>query len=186
MRVVVGITGASGSVYGLSLVRLLASRGVEVDVVVSDMGRRVLEYECGASPEDLAPEAALYDDHDLFADIASGSVAIDAMAIAPCSMSTLAQVAAGTAETLLTRCAAVALKESRPLVVLAREMPLSLVSIENMAALARAGACVMPASPGFYSRPTEVWQLVQQVVVRVAERLGAKVDNPQRWKGAGA
>lgn len=186
MRVVVGITGASGSVYGIALVRSLAEAGCDVDVILSDMGRKVLSYECGATPEELACFARVRDDHDLFSDIASGSACVDAMAVAPCSMSTLGQIASGGAETLLTRCASVALKERKPLVLLAREAPLSLINLENMCRVTRAGGCVFPASPGFYSRPTEIWQLVQQVVARVCDLMGVRVDNPQRWRGGDA
>ena len=182
MRVVIGITGASGAVYGVALVKSLIAAGVDVDVVVSDMGRKVLEYECGVSPEELGA-SRLYSNDDLFGDISSGSVHIDAVALAPCSMSTCAQVASGSAETLLTRVAAVALKERRPLVILAREMPMSTISLENLVRLSRAGACVMPASPGFYSRPKEVWELVSQVVVRVMDHMGVRAENPQRWRG---
>lgn len=182
MRVVVGITGASGSVYAVALVRALAQAGAEVDVVASEMGEKVLAYECGARVDELGA-ARVYANDDLFADISSGSAPVDAVAIAPCSMSTVAQISSGSAETLLTRVAAVALKERRPLVLLARETPLSTIALENLARLSRAGACVMPAAPGFYSRPTEVWELVSQLVARVADQLGARVENPHRWKG---
>lgn len=185
MRVVVGITGASGAVYAVGLVGVLAAAGIEVDVVASDMGKKVLSYECGCDIRDLGA-SKVYDNDDLFADIASGSVAVDSVALAPCSMSTVAAVASGSAETLLTRVAAVALKESRPLVVLAREMPLSQINLENLLRLSRAGARILPASPGFYSKPTEVWQLVSQVVARVVDQLGIDIDNPQRWRGGHA
>ena len=182
MRAVVCITGASGSIYAVALVRALMAAGVETDVVLSSMGEKVLTYECHATPQDLGA-TRVYSNDDLFADIASGSVRVDAVAVAPCSMSTAGAIASGSAETLLTRVASVALKEGRPLVLLAREMPLSQIHLENLLRLARAGACVMPASPGFYSRPTEVWQLVSQVVTRLMDQMGITCENPQRWKG---
>jgi 4-hydroxy-3-polyprenylbenzoate decarboxylase len=182
MRIIVGITGASGSIYGVSLISALASMGVEVDVIASKMGERVLLYECGATLEDLAA-SHIYANDDLFADISSGSTFVDAVAVAPCSMSTISAIATGSAETLLTRVSAVALKEHRPLVVLAREMPFSTIALENLTKLSQAGACVMPASPGFYSRPTEIWELVSQVVCRIMDQLGVHIENPQGWKG---
>ncbi|MCH3971296.1 MAG: UbiX family flavin prenyltransferase [Oscillospiraceae bacterium] len=183
MRIAVGITGASGSIYGYALVRALAQHGVQVAVVLSDMGAKVMQYECGIGPEALAPYAHLYRDDDLFADVASGSAPLSGMVIAPCSMNTLSCVAGGSAQTLLTRMASVTLKEQRKLVVLVREAPLNVIQLENMTRLARAGACIFPASPGFYARPTEIWQLVQQIVLRIIGQFGIETENPQQWKG---
>lgn len=183
MKIIVGISGASGSIYALALIRMLARQSVEVCAVLSEMGRRVMEYECGVTAEELSQWARVYDDAELFSPLASGSVLCDGMAIAPCSMHTLGAVAGGLADTLILRAAMVSLKERRKLVALVRETPLSLVQIENMAAFTRAGGIVMPACPGFYRRPTEIWELVEAMAARVMDLFGIPHDCDVSWKG---
>lgn len=183
MRITVGITGASGSIYGYTLIRMLKEAGADVSVILTEMGEKVLYHECGLTARDLTPFASLYDNNDLFSDIASGSVHSDGMAVIPCSMNTLGSIANGTGNTLLTRAAGVTLKEGRRLVAVVRETPYSLIHLKNMVALAEAGACILPASPGFYTRPTEIWQLVEGIAVRVLDQFGIEWQGAARWKG---
>ena len=183
MRILVGITGASGSVYACALIQALRSLSVDVTAVVSEMGARVLAYECGVTLEELSRMADVSDNGDLFAPAASGSFPCGGMVIVPCSMHTLGAVANGLGDTLLLRAAMVTLKERRPLVAVVRETPYSLIHVENMASLIRAGGCVMPASPGFYTRPTEIWQLVQGLTGRILDQLHIPHNLAPRWNG---
>ncbi|MFQ5845209.1 MAG: UbiX family flavin prenyltransferase [Planctomycetota bacterium] len=193
-EITVAITGASGAVYGLALVRALALAGVRVHLVVSGGGARVLREECGVcvdpkrpEPEAIAPEHAgrivPHSIANIGASIASGSYPVAGMAVCPCSMGTLGRVAAGTGENLVTRAADVCLKERRPLVLVPRDTPLSAIHLENMLRLTRAGAVVLPASPGFYHRPKSVDDLVRFVVGRVMNRLGVEQDLMEPWEG---
>lgn len=177
-RIVVGLTGASGAVYARRLVEVLLAGGHRVDLVPSRAGAEVAAYELGEGPDTWralagAPERlAIWGERDFTAPFCSGSAHHDGMAVVPCSMGTLARIAAGTAETLLLRAADVCLKERRRLVLVARETPLSLIHIENMARATRAGAVVLPAAPGFYQRPERIEDLVDFVVGRTLSALG--------------
>ena len=128
MKVVVGITGASGSIYGYSLIRLLHKKGVELAIVMTKMGERVLEYECGLTRDEIEKYGTVYENDDLFAPIASGSYKIDAMVVVPCSMNSLGQIANGMGDTLLARSASVALKEGKKLILVIRETPYSMIA----------------------------------------------------------
>jgi 4-hydroxy-3-polyprenylbenzoate decarboxylase len=192
--VAVALTGASGAAYGLALVRALAAAGRRVHVVVSAGGARVLREECAISLNPKAPDPALlapeladrlvpHSAEDYGASIASGSFPLGAMAVCPCSAGTLARIAAGTAENLVTRAADVCLKERRPLVLVPREAPLSAIHLENMLRLARAGATILPASPGFYHHPRTVDDLVRFIVARAMEQMGVAQDLVPPWRG---
>lgn len=183
MKIIVGITGASGSIYAVSLISAMKALGVETSVVMTEMGKKVMEYECGATIKEIAQNMSVYDNTDLFAPIASGSFKNDGMVIVPCSMNTLGSIANGMGDTLLSRAASVTLKEQRRLVAVVREMPLSMIHIENMLKLTKAGGCVMPAAPGFYNRPTQIWELVSGVVGRVLDQFEIDHDINCRWKG---
>ena len=181
VKVVVGITGASGIVYGT---RLLEALNCEKVVVISADGLRIAEEELGMSAEDLHALAdAHYGNEDLFSPLASGSVKFDALVIAPCSSSTMSKIACGIADNLITRIASVALKERRKLVLVVRETPLSMIHLSNMERLSAAGAVVLPACPAFYPKPRSVQDMVDFVVGRVLDVLG--VDNKlyARWAG---
>lgn len=189
-HVVIAVTGASGAAYGLDLVRKLSSmENVRVHLVCSPNGRRVLEFETGTSFQSLAGavsgggEIVHHDADDMFACIASGSFDASGMAVAPCSMSTLAHIATGAGTNLVHRAADVMLKERRPLVLVPRETPLSAIQIENMLAVSRAGAVVLPAMPSFYRRPASVEELVETVTFRVLCHLGFPVPPEHRWEG---
>ena len=182
-RLIVAITGASGAVYGVRLLQALRDTpGVQTHVTVSDAGWLNLRHELDLGPGDLEPLAhAIYPVADVGAAIASGSFRADAMAIAPCSMRTLAAVAHGLADNLITRAADVMLKERRSLIVVPRETPLSIIHLENLTALARAGATVLPAMPSFYGKPTSIDDVLRSVVGRVLDHLGLEHDLSHRW-----
>ncbi len=194
LPLIVAITGASGTAYGLRLISAVLSQPVTVHLIVSKAGNQVLQHENGIHGEDIPrylkkegvlihPGAALkvWSPENLFAPPASGSFLHQGMAIAPCSMKTLGAIASGYGDDLIHRAADVCLKEKRPLVLLAREMPLSIIQIENMATVARAGATVMPASPGFYFKPKTVSDLVDSVVARVLDQFHMTHAMTKRW-----
>lgn len=193
-KIVVGISGASGAIYGLRLLEELVTRPFDVHLIISGAGMLVLKHETayagepveqflGARTGGFHPAARLHvhDPGDLFAPPASGSFLHAGMAIAPCSMKTLGAVAAGLSDNLMLRAADVCLKEKRPLVLLAREMPLSLIHLKNMCRAAEAGATVMPPSPGFYNRPETVGDLVDSVVGRLLDQLNIAHSLVKRW-----
>jgi len=187
-RIVVGISGASGAVYARRLVQLLVEGGVDVHLVVSPLGQRLLHDELGMEGIDL-PALAGRDDHgvtlhhyrDVGAPIASGSFAHDGMIVVPCSNNTLSAVATGASNNLLHRAANVTLKERRRLVLAHRETPLSLVEIRNMAAATEAGAIVCPTNPGFYMLPRRLEDLVDFVVGRLLDLVDVPHELRTRW-----
>ena len=181
---VVGITGASGAVYGVRLLEVLAPLPVETHLVISKWGQRTLEHETGRSLDDLR---ALADRHyapgDMAALMSSGSAALDGMAVAPCSARSLAAIACGLSENLIHRAADVMIKERRPLVLLVRETPLSAIHLENMLKLARLGVTIMPPLPAFYGRPESIDAMVDYTVARTLDQLGLRRDSEARWQG---
>ncbi len=184
-----GITGASGAPYAVRLLRALNEAGTPTRLIVSQYGLRLLAEESGIGSLDELQAATgdwsrleLYDSLDRGATPASGSAPSRGMVICPCSMGTLASIAAGTSRNLVERAADVALKERRPLLLVPRETPLSLIHLENMTALTRAGATILPAAPGFYHRPRSVDDLVDFVVARILDHLGIEHSVGRRWK----
>jgi 4-hydroxy-3-polyprenylbenzoate decarboxylase len=186
-KIVVGITGASGATYARRCVALLqeaASRGVvELGVCASPTAAEVWALECGG---DMREELGVkvWGTRDYNAPFASGSAGWDAMVVVPCSMGTVARIAHGISDSLLTRAADVMLKERRTLIVVPRETPLSLVHLENLTTLARAGALVLPAMPSFYGKPESVGEVVDTIVARVMDHLGLAAAFATRWHGA--
>ena len=184
MKIVVGITGASGSIYALRLIEVLRQAGHEVHAVVTDSGWQVLDYECGVSREDLVKRVAvLYDNDNVGAAIASGSFRADAMVVLPCSMKTAASIAHSMSDNLLTRAADVMLKEGRKLILVPRETPMHAIHLENLLKLAQLGVRIMPAAPGFYHRPQTIEDLVDMLVGKICDQLGIDTDLFARWEG---
>ncbi|HEX3769755.1 MAG TPA: UbiX family flavin prenyltransferase [Polyangiaceae bacterium] len=180
-KIVIGITGASGAPYARRLVGVLRGReDVEMGVCVSQTAAEVWALECGGDLRE-AIGAPVWGVRDYKAPFASGSAGWHAMAVVPCSMGTAARIAHGISDTLLTRAADVMIKERRPLVVVPRETPLSVVHLENLTALARAGAVVLPAMPSFYGRPATLDDALDTVVARVLDHLGVEHDLAHRW-----
>jgi len=190
LPLVVAITGASGAPYAVRLVQALAAAGQPTWLIVSEHGFRLLQTESGVDNiEQLrnrvgssAWDASIrvFDDRDRGALPASGSVPTRGMVICPCSMGTVAAIATGTSRSLIERAADVVLKERRRLIVVPRETPYSDIHLENMLRLTRAGAVVLPASPGFYHGPTRIDELVDFVVGRILDHVGVRNEMP-RW-----
>ena len=169
-RYLIAMTGASGAAWGVDLVKRCPG---EKFLVLSDWARHVLQSELGLKPADLEPHVKkLFRDDDLAAPFSSGSNRYDAMVILPCSVSTLARIATGIADTLITRAAAVALKERMRLVLCVRETPLSGIALENMLRLSREGAVIMPVSPPWYRNPAGLAELVAGFTDKVLHLLG--------------
>ena len=183
-RVFVGITGASGAIYGVRLVNALKAQGHEVHLVVSKWGAKTLNYETGLEVKALTAKVdKAYDENDLTAGPASGSFHLDAVVIIPCSMKTLAGIAHGYADNLIARAADCALKERRKLVIVPRESPLNLIHIRNMETVTEAGAIVIPASPAFWSRPKTIEELVDSIVDRVLAHISSASESAATWEG---
>ena len=183
-RILVCLTGASGAIYGVRLLRALKSNNHEVHLIVSKWGEETLRYETGIDVEALIKETDFfYDEHDLAAGPASGTFPIDSMVVIPCSMKTLAGIAHGYADNLIARAADCSLKERRRLILVPRESPLNLIQIRNMAAVTEAGAIVIPASPAFWAKPNTIEDLVDSVVERVLAHLGVSDDKRATWTG---
>jgi 4-hydroxy-3-polyprenylbenzoate decarboxylase len=190
LPVVLAITGASGAAYGVRLLEVLAKHEIPVWLIASAHGLRLLREECGIESLEALRAAdgagagvRAFPDGDRGALPASGSQRTAGMVICPCSMGTVAAVAAGTSRSLVERAADVTLKERRPLILVPRETPLSLVHLRNLVAVTEAGAVVIPAAPGFYHRPTRVEQLVDFIVQRVVDQLGLDIELAPRWTG---
>jgi len=182
MRIIVGISGGSGAIYGVALLKILQEMGVETHLVVSTMGEYVVEHECGVNLEELKSLASYYyDNKDLAAPISSGSFKTDGMIIIPSSMKTVAAVANGFSDSLLTRAADVIIKERRKLVIVPRETPLSTIHLENMLKLAKMGVTILPASPGFYNHPESISDIVSSIVGRSLDQLGIEHNLINRW-----
>jgi len=183
-RVVVGITGATGAVYALRLLQRLKVAGRETHLVVSPAGVLNAHHELGLDRKALEALADVaYNPADVGAAIASGSFATDAMIVAPCSMKTLASVAHGLSDNLLTRAADVTLKERRRLVLMVRETPLNLAHLRNMTAVTEMGGVIFPPLPAFYHRPQTIDELIDDTVERVLALIGVESAAPKAWSG---
>lgn len=191
LPIVLAITGASGAPYAVRLLEVLAKKKTPVWLLISAHGWRLLAEEAGIEDEAGLKGATggdwssvrLFDDKDRGAKPASGSVKTAGMVVCPCSMGTLAAIAHGTSRSLIERAADVVLKERRKLLLVPREMPLSLVHLRNMALATEAGAVVLPAAPGFYHKPRQVSDLVDFVVQRILDHLDLEIDLTKRWEG---
>lgn len=178
-----GMSGASGAALAVRLLEVLARmERVEVHLVITDAARQVMALETGREASTLKELVTrMYGEHDLAAPVASGSFSTAGMVVIPCSMKALSGVATGYAENLLLRAADVCLKERRPLVLVARETPLSLIHLDNMRAVTRAGATVLPPVLTMYTKPTTLEEAVDQVVGKVLDVLGIQSEVFRRW-----
>lgn len=185
MRVVVGISGASGMPYARRVLQFLGTEGraagVETHVVLTKMGRVCWEHEIGDDPASYG--FPIWPPGDMMAPFASGSARFDAMVVVPCSAGQLARIAHGVSADLVGRTADVMLKERKRVVLVLRETPYSLIALRNMTAVTEAGAMVMPASPSFYSRPETMEQLIDTVTARILDHLGLDNSLMKRWDG---
>ncbi|MCL6631821.1 MAG: UbiX family flavin prenyltransferase [Alicyclobacillus herbarius] len=184
MRIVVGITGATGAILGVRLLQELQRAEVETHVVMSQWAASTLRLETDYRVEDVKRLAThWYAHHDQGAAISSGSYPVDGMVVAPCSMKTLAAIRVGLADNLITRAADVMLKERRKLVLLTRETPLSTVHLENMLALSQMGAVILPPMMAFYNHPGSVEAMVNHIVYRTLDQFGLYAEEANRWNG---
>ena len=197
-RLIVAVTGASGAIYAARLLKATSELGLDVDLICSDYGKRLLIEECGWNLKTDAPhdwldktygeaerpgEVRELSDANLGATVASGSQKRLGMLVIPCSMKTLAGIANGLSTNLIERAADVTLKERRPLVIVPRETPLNLIQIENMARAARAGAAILPAMPGFYYGPQSFEDLADFIVTRALALFGVECQLFPAWQG---
>lgn len=183
-RVLVCLTGASGTIYGVRVIRALKAEGHEVHLIVTKWGEKTLEHEMEMNSETLSKDAdCVYDNDDLSAGPASGSFHLDAMVIVPCSMKTLAGIAHGYTDNLVVRAADCSLKERRRLVLVPRETPLNLIHIKNMELVTQAGAIVIPANPAFWHKPKTIEDLVDSIIDRVLTHLKVREETKIEWTG---
>lgn len=181
-KIIIAVTGASGSAYAKALINELLRHSESLDevaLIFSENGRKVWEYELGTI-EPFEKPISVYKNTDMFSPVASGSAAYDTMIIVPCSMGTLGRISAGTSPDLICRAADVMLKERRRLIVVPRELPYSIIHIENMRTVTLAGGIIIPASPSFYSLPKSIDELVLTVTNRILDIAGIKTDH-YRW-----
>ena len=183
MKILLGITGASGSIYGIRLLEKLVKLGNKVHLIVSEDAKEIIKHETNYTFDKIKKKASFYyKNSDMFAPPSSGSFKLDAMVIAPCSMKTLSAIANGYCDTLISRAATCFLKEERKLILVIRETPLDLPSIKNMLSAKQAGATILPARPGFYHKPKKIEELVNYIVGKILDQL--RIDNSifKRWK----
>ncbi|MBN1280912.1 MAG: UbiX family flavin prenyltransferase [Candidatus Thermoplasmatota archaeon] len=182
-KYLVGISGASGSIYGVRLLEELHTAGHEVHLIVSTGAQQILTQETKYTYNALKKNAAVvYDNGDLFAGPASGSFQLDGMIVIPCSMKTLSAIANGYGDTLTSRAASCCLKEGKPLILVIRETPLDLPGIRNMLSARESGAVILPAMPAFYHHPKQIEDLVEFIIGKVCDQLGLQHTLFKRWK----
>ena len=183
-RIIVAITGATGTIYGVRALQMLAKANVETYLIISKWGARTLIHETSYTVEQVQ-EMATYTcaQNDQGAKISSGSFQTSGMIVAPCSVRTLGAIANGVSDNLIHRAADVVLKEQRKLVLMVREAPFNAVHLENMLKLARMGVVISPPVPAFYNRPETVAEIVDQTVMRALDQLGIHLDEAPRWDG---
>lgn len=188
-KIVVGITGASGSIYAKRLIELLIEEGIQVHVIATEKGKQVFSYELSLNLENWIkelsidyPNVKLEDNNNLFSGVASGSNKYDAVIILPCSMGTLAEISHGLSKNLLCRAADVALKENRKLIIVPRETPLNTIHLENMCRLSKMGVGIIPAMPGFYHHPNSIDDIVNFLIGKILDYLN--IDNKlfKKWE----
>lgn len=182
MKLVVGMTGATGAAIGVRLLEALKDLGVETHLIISKWARATIQLETPYSVQDvIALASRTYSEHDQAAAISSGSFRVDGMVVVPCSMKTLAAIRGGYGDGLITRAADVTLKEQRKLVLVPRESPLNVIHLENMLALSRAGVMMLPPMPAFYNKPATIDDIINHFVSRILDQFNIDNDLTQRW-----
>ncbi|MDP1512831.1 flavin prenyltransferase UbiX [Paenibacillus sp. CMAA1739] len=183
-KIIVGISGATGSIFGIRILQQLREAGVESHLVLSPWAIANIPYETGYTVKEVEAMAdAVYSYKDQAARISSGSFRVDGMVVAPCSMKTLASIRIGMADNLLTRSADVMLKERKKLLLMTRETPLSSIHLENMLELSRMGVMILPPMPAFYNHPASIEELVDHIVFRALDQFGIVTTAAKRWDG---
>ncbi|AHM64071.1 MULTISPECIES: UbiX family flavin prenyltransferase [Paenibacillus] len=183
-KIIVGISGATGSIFGIRILQKLREAGVQSHLVLSPWAIANIPYETGYTVKDVEAMAdAVYSYKDQAARISSGSFRVDGMVVAPCSMKTLASIRIGMADNLLTRSADVILKERKKLLLMTRETPLSSIHLENMLELSRMGVMILPPMPAFYNHPASIEELVDHIVFRALDQFGIVTTAAKRWDG---
>ena len=182
-KIVIGFSGASGIIYGIRLLEVLHSINIQTFLIVSEWAKKNIEIETDKTLEYVKSLSSInYDNFKLDASVSSGSFLHDGMVIVPCSMKSLSSIANGYDDTLISRAASVTLKESRKLILVPRETPLSRIHLENMIKLQDAGAIILPAMPGFYHKPSSIDEIVDHLVGKILDQLKIKHDLFRRWK----
>jgi 4-hydroxy-3-polyprenylbenzoate decarboxylase len=181
-RLTVGMTGATGAIYGVRILEVLRDTPVETHLIMSSWARKTIVAEVGRKPDEVASLADfVYEEDNQAARLSSGSFLTGGMLVAPCSMKTLAAIANGYAENLIQRSADVCLKEGRKLLLLVRESPLNVIHLENMTRLARMGVVIMPPVPAFYARPRSLDEMIDHTVGRALDHFGIELNLVRRW-----
>ena len=182
-KIVIGFSGASGIIYGIRLLEILHSTNIQTYLIISEWAKKNIEIETDKTLEYVKSLSSVnYDNFKLDASVSSGSFLHDGMVIVPCSMKSLSSIANGYDDTLISRAASVTLKESRKLIIVPRETPLSRIHLENMVKLQEAGAIILPAMPGFYHKPSTIEEIIDHLVGKILDQLNIKHDLFKRWK----
>ena len=182
-KIVIGFSGASGIIYGIRLLEILHSINIQTYLIISEWAKKNIEIETDKTLEYVKSLSSVnYDNFSLDASVSSGSFLHDGMVIVPCSMKSLSSIANGYDDTLISRAASVTLKESRKLIIVPRETPLSRIHLENMVKLQEAGAIILPAMPGFYHKPSRIEEIIDHLVGKILDQLNIKHDLFKRWK----
>jgi len=183
MKIVVAMTGASGIIYGVRLLEELNKKGHEIFLILTENAKKILQHEMHLQQEDLMKFVSkIYEENEMDSSLSSGSFMYDAMVIVPCSIKSMAAIANGFAANLVARAAICCLKEGRKLIVVPRETPLDLITLENMLKLKKAGVVVLPAMPAFYHKPKNVDDLVNYIVGKIMEQIGIEHTLYERWR----
>jgi 4-hydroxy-3-polyprenylbenzoate decarboxylase len=181
-KIVVGFSGASGIIYGIRLLEILHSINIQTYLIISEWAKKNIEIETDKTLEYVKSLSSVnYDNFKLDASVSSGSFLHDGMVIVPCSMKSLSSIANGYDDTLISRAASVTLKESRKLIIVPRETPLSRIHLENMIKLQEAGAIILPAMPGFYHKPSTIDEIIDHLVGKILDQLKIEHDQFKRW-----
>lgn len=182
-KIVIGFSGASGIIYGIRLLEILHSINIQTYLIISEWAKKNIEIETDKKLEYIKSLSSVnYDNFKLDASVSSGSFLHDGMVIVPCSMKSLSSIANGYDDTLISRAASVTLKESRKLIIVPRETPLSRIHLENMIKLQEAGAIILPAMPGFYHKPSTIDEIIDHLVGKILDQLKIEHDLFKRWK----